>query len=196
MAEQKKLRQSYAELNQSVERLSGQVRQLQQVIASNAEVLSAVVSILGEDTVTAEVARLAQERQQKQEEQMAAGVKMLVDAGVLKPAAVTGEDTLVVGAETLTSGQLRRVQFEGRAISVELREKFYGKKPGDTVENNGFTMTVTEVYTVDKARAAEYQQEQATKAVTEFAKQVEAAATPSAEAVNAQGAQADAPSDA
>jgi hypothetical protein len=180
MAQEKKLRQSYAELQAQVAQLSAVLQQVQQAFSGNAEVLSAVVSLLGEDSVTQELERLRSERQQKQEDQMAEGVKTLLDAGVLRTTETVSEDSLVVGFDTLPNGKQRRVQFEARAVPEDLRPKFYGKKAGEAIENNGTTLTVTEVYTVDKVRAAEYQKEQQTKAMAATLMEKHAEVEPSA----------------
>ena len=167
----KKLRQSYQELQKAVGQLDAQAFEVRQAMAANVEVLTAIVSLLGEESVTAEILRLRQERQDQQETEMGNGVKLLADARVLQPVEESTEDTLIVGADVGADSKTRRAQFEVRAIAADIRGKFVGKRVGDVVEHNNATLTVTEIYRVDKARAVEYQQEVAAvskaKALTE-----------------------------
>jgi len=160
MADQKKLRQSYQELQVAVQQIQQEVMGLRQAFTGSAEVLAAIISVLGEETVQAEMNRLRQEAQAKAEGDAAASVKVLVDRGVLVPTAEIGENTLVVGQDALVDGSVKRVQFEARGIKPEFRSVFIGKKVGEQVTNNGVTFTVVEVYNIDMAKAAELQMAQ------------------------------------
>jgi ssDNA-binding replication factor A large subunit len=178
----KKLRQSYEELQAIVGTLQQESIGLRQVQSGNAEVLAAIVSLLGEQSVQSEMERLRQERQDAAEAQMAAGVQVLAEAGVLKTLAETVQGALVVGVDTNADGRKRRVQFELKEAIVpgDILPKFIGKKVGDVVVNNGVSLTITEIYEIDKARAAEFQREQQEKArAAALPQQAEA---PSAEA--------------
>lgn len=178
MAHEKKLRQSYEELMNSVAGLSNVVNQLQkdvlgirQVFANNAKVLAAIVSLLGEESVQGEMDRMVQEQQAAQDAQLEAGIKELVNANVLKPVAETALGTLVVGSDTDASGHTRRVQFEIKegVVPSDVLPKFLAKKPGEVIENNGVKMTIVEVYEIDRAKAAEFHADLAKKAERERA---------------------------
>jgi hypothetical protein len=157
---QKKLSELAKEFTVDIAQLKQSDFQVRQAFISQNETLRAVVSLLGEESVTAEIQRLRQEAQDKQESEMAAGIKMLVGEGVLVPTAEVGATTLNVGTDSAPDGSLRRVQFETRSIPEEVRPQFIGKKPGESVTNNGVTLTITEVYSIDKAAAAAFQQKQ------------------------------------
>lgn len=159
MAE-KKMSEQLKDLNAAVTQLQQGDFQVRQAFGQFNENLQAVISLLGEESVAAEIGRLRQERQDKQEGEMAAGITALVAEKVLVPVAEVGAETLVIGTDTGPDGRTRRVQFETRAIPPEMLPQFIGKKPGESVTNNGVTLTVTEVYTVDKAAAAAFQQKQ------------------------------------
>jgi hypothetical protein len=88
-------------------------------------------------------------------------VKLLVSEGVLVPTAEVTAESLNVGTDSGADGHIRRVQFETRAVPAEMQASFIGKKPGESVVNNGVTLTVTEVYSIDKVAAAAYQAKQA-----------------------------------
>lgn len=175
-----KLSQTVKELKSAVIQLQQGDFQVRQAFGSLNETLQAVVSLLGEESVTGEIERLRQERQEKQEGEMAAGIKVLVDNGVLVPTAEATAETLNVGTDSGVDGRIRRVQFETRAIPAEMQAQFIGKKPGESVTNNGVTLTLTEVYAIDKVKAAEYQAKQ----------QAAAAQQPEQVVVNANGATA------
>lgn len=161
------LRQSYEEVRSIVASLQQEMAGLRQAVGGNAEVLSAVISLLGESSVQAEMERLRQERQDAQEAQMAASIKVLLEAGVVKPLPETVVDALVVGTDTTPDGKSRRTQFRlnTQTVPEDILPKFLGKKPGDTVENNNVKMTIVEVYEVDKDRAKAFQEEQQKKAL-------------------------------
>lgn len=184
MAQGKKLRQSYDELNHSVTSLQNEILALRQTAANTSNVLAALVSLLGEDSVQAEIERMAQEQRLAQESQMAAGVKMLVDANVLKPVAESALGNLIVGVDTGSDGKNRRVQFELKdtVVPTDIMPKFLAQKPGSVIENNGVTMTITEVYEIDRARATEFQAEMAKKA-QEAATAAQAVPSPTPKAV-------------
>lgn len=157
-----KLRQSYSDLQSSVGNTQSEVLQLRQAVGQNAEVLAAVVSLLGQETVQAEILRLRDESQAKQEAALAENTKTLIDAGVLKPAETLDlKDGFGVGQNTeKATGKAARVQFEGASINPENQEKFAGKKPGDVIDLGTTSLALTEVYTIDRERATAWQAEQ------------------------------------
>lgn len=163
MAQEKRLRQSYEGLQSAVVGLQNLVNNLRQAVSSNAEVLSAIVSLLGEGSVQGEMERLRQEAQDRQESQMAAGVRALIDARVLKPVAEVALNNLIVGTDVNPDGKTRRVQFELKEnlVPADVLPKLIGQKPGFSIVNNGVKLTIVEAYEIDKVRAAEYQVEQA-----------------------------------
>lgn len=162
----KNLRQSYEELQAAVINSSQAILALRQAIANNAEVLSAIVSLLGEQTVSAEMRRIAQERQAAEDAQKIAGVAEMVKVGVFQPVPETIVGAVVIGTDALPDGRAHRFQFELRSppMSPEAMERFTGKKVGDVVDFNDVKATITEIYVIDHARVASYQAEQTAKA--------------------------------
>jgi hypothetical protein len=170
MAEHKKLRQSYEELQNSVASIQATIQQigqafgqLQKYVGQNAEVLSAVVSVLGENLVQDELLRLRKERQDAQEAAQTKNVKELVDAGVLVVAETVTPESFIVGQDAFKDGNVRRVQFEVSGLAEEDKKKYVGLKAGGKVETEQVTMTVTEVYVIDQAKAVEYAKAQQEK---------------------------------
>jgi hypothetical protein len=182
-----KLRSSYSDLQTSVGNIQSELLQVRSAVSQNAEVLAAVISLLGQDSVQAEITRLRDEAQAKQEAALVENTKTLIEAGVLKTAETLDmKDGFGVGQNTdKAEGKTSRVQFEASSINPDNQPKFAGKKVGDVIDLGTTSLALTEVYVIDRERATAWQAEQqkafeegvkASKAATEAP--VEAAAAP------------------
>jgi hypothetical protein len=119
------------------------------------EVLNALISIIGRDSVAVEIEKLRKERKEQQEKQQIESFEFLKSNGVLVPVETVDLETVIVGTDTLQDGSSNRVQFDLENISKEFMPLYISKKVGDVVEGNGAKLTITELYKIDKVKAAE-----------------------------------------
>jgi hypothetical protein len=134
--------------NEALNQLGGRVDQM-------AEVLNAVVQVLGVDSVDAMIKETRETIKAQAEAQQADGVKQLVDKRIFVPAQLVTADGFIVGSDVAADGAERRVQFEMTQIGKEFLSLYTDKRVGDTIESNGAKLVIKELYTIDKVRYAE-----------------------------------------
>jgi hypothetical protein len=161
-----KLRTTLTETQADVASLKNDFMGLRQAVIQHSRILKAVISLLGEESLKAEVERMDAEEQAQAEAQQAEGVKAMVEQGILKPIEASTVKSFIVGQDTFEAveGQPTRrptrVQFELAQIKAELQANYLGKKAGDVVTAPGGKFTITEVYDIDVVKAVENSQKQ------------------------------------
>lgn len=155
MAHQQKLKDTTRNLAKFTTDLAketqDELNKLHRLVRQQNEVIGAMVRLLGPDAVENAVTEMREEAQSRLLEQQKQGVAYLVEQKVMVPAeVVTHPEGFIIGTDKLADGSERRVQFEMAGINPEFIPLYLGKKVGDTVEGNGSTLTITEIYSVDR----------------------------------------------
>jgi hypothetical protein len=130
--------------------IDGILNQLNTRLSAIEETLEAVSGIIGPE----QIANLIVENRKRRSEDAAAAAKAALDdaiaKGIMAPAEVIGENTLVVGRETDKDGNqvgASRIQLAFMGIKPQFRDQLLGKGVGTklTTENEG-TFEVIELY--------------------------------------------------
>jgi hypothetical protein len=193
-----KLRTTLTETQADVASLKNDFMGMRQAVIQHSRILKAVISLLGEESLKAEVERMDAEEQAQAEAQQAEGIKAMTEQGILKAVEASTVKSFIVGQDTFDAveGQPtrrpQRVQFELAQIKPELQANYLGKKVGDVIEGGGGRFTITEVYDIDVVKAVENAQKQVAAQQAAAA----AASQASAPAPEVTPAPAEAPADA
>lgn len=141
-----------AQANSSLNNLAGR-------LGENAEILNALVELFGQDIVSQRVNENRLKRATEQAEEQKAGIAEGVKKGLLVPATVVGEKTLIVTEVKDKDGNVEppgRLQMEAAKLTPAFRPLFEGKGVGTVVPAPaGGTLTITDLYdAVDPPPAA------------------------------------------
>lgn len=141
-------------VSQLAQETNQQLNNVNRQIDAQNDIITALIRVIGEEQVQDAVKALRAERQKAMEDQQDIATKKLVDGGALTIIEAVTSECLIVGTDKFKDGRERKVRFEMEFISPEQAAKFVGKKVGETVVNEeaGVTFTVSEIYTIDKAK--------------------------------------------
>jgi len=122
------------------------ITELEKRILGAAEVVDALVRIMGQETVEAAVVAARDERAATQATDAKAGLEKALAAGQVVPSDHVSENSIIVGVENDKDGAAIKpgyIQLSMQGVKPEFKEKMLGQAVGfkfDTVDGNTFTV--------------------------------------------------------